>query len=345
MSESTEKQTKASHSANRRDFIKASSAVVAGAAATGVSIARGANAFGSDTIKIGLVGCGGRGSGAAVQAMNTTGGGVKLLAMGDVFGDRLQTSLRICKSRHSEKVDVPKDRQFVGFDAYKAVLDQDIDMVLLATPPGFRPLHFEQAVKAGKHVFMEKPVAVDAPGVRRVLKAGEMAKEKGLAVAVGLQRRHEVAYKETMEQLHNGAVGDIILGRAYWNGQGVWTRNRQPDHTELEYQMRNWYYFNWLCGDHIDEQHIHNLDVMNWLFSGYPVSANGMGGRQVRTSNRHGPDFRSPLCGVHLRQRRQDVQPMPSHSRAAGTLCPSTATAPTASPTFPAPRSTEKTAR
>ena len=290
MSDAPEKSTDQKSSTSRRDFIKTSSAIVAGAAATTgtVSIARGANAYGSDTIKIGLVGCGGRGTGAAIQAMNTTGGGVKLMAMADAFGDRLTTSLRSCKGKHADSVDVPKDRQFTGFDGYTAVLDQDIDMVLLATPPGFRPLHFEAAINAGKHVFMEKPVAVDAPGVRRVLKAGELAKEKQLAVAVGLQRRHEIAYRETMSQLHDGAVGDILLGRAYWNGRGVWTRLRQPDQTELEYQMRNWYYFNWLCGDHIDEQHIHNLDVMNWLFQGYPVSANGMGGRQVRTSNLHG---------------------------------------------------------
>ena len=164
-------------------------------------------------------------------------------------------------------------------------------MVILATPPGFRPLHFEAAVKAGKHVFMEKPVAVDAPGVRRVLEAGKVATKKGLAVGVGLQRRHEVAYKETISRLHDGAIGDIVLARAYWNGGGVWVRPRQEKQTELEYQMRNWYYFNWLCGDHIDEQHIHNLDVINWLMNDFPVSAQGQGGREVRTGLDHGQIF------------------------------------------------------
>lgn len=275
---------------NRRTFIKASSALMAtGATMVGtLPLARAAHAYGSDTIKIGLVGCGGRGTGAAAQAMNTKGGEVKLVAMADAFGDRVQAAYRTIKGEHGDKVDVPKDRQFVGPTAFQDVLASDIDMVLLATPPGFRPLHFEAAVNAGKHVFMEKPVAVDAPGVRRVLAATEVAKQKSLAVAVGLQRRHEVAYMETIQKLQDGAIGDILLARAYWNGAGVWVRPRQPNQTELEYQLRNWYYFNWLCGDHIDEQHIHNLDVINWLFNGYPVSANGMGGRQVRTGVDHG---------------------------------------------------------
>ena len=277
---------------SRRDFIKRSSLLVAGGAVAGrLSIARAAHAYGSDTIKIGLVGCGGRGTGAAVQAMNTTGGEVRLVAMADAFADQVQKAYRGVKGQHGDKVDVPKDRQFSGFDAYKYVLEADIDMVILATPPGFRPQHFEEAVKAGKHVFMEKPVAVDAPGVRRVLAANEEAKKKGLAVAVGLQRHHEDAYKETIARLQDGAIGDIILTRAYWNGAGVWTRGREPQQTELEYQMRNWYYFNWLCGDHIVEQHIHNLDVINWLKNGYPVSAQGQGGREVRTGADTGQIF------------------------------------------------------
>jgi myo-inositol 2-dehydrogenase/D-chiro-inositol 1-dehydrogenase len=273
----------------RRDFIKkGSSLLVAGGVAAGsLSIARGAHSFGSDTIKIGLVGCGGRGTGASVQALNTTGGEVKIVAMGDVFADRLQGAIRSIKGKHPSKFDVPKDRQFVGFDAYKNVLATDIDLVILATPPGFRPLHFETAVKAGKHVFMEKPVATDAPGIRRVLAANEEAKKRGLAVAVGLQRHHETRYEETIKRLHDGAIGDIILARAYWNGRTPWFKTRQSGQTELEYQMRNWYYFNWICGDHIVEQHIHNLDVINWVMQGYPVEANGMGGCEVRK----GPDY------------------------------------------------------
>lgn len=164
-------------------------------------------------------------------------------------------------------------------------------MVILTTPPGFRPLHFEQAIAAQKHVFMEKPVAVDGPGVRRVLAAGQLAKSKGLAVAVGLQRHHEPRYIETVRRLHDGSIGEILALRVYWKSDGVWTRNRKPGQTEMEYQLNNWYYFNWLCGDHIVEQHIHNLDVGNWVKGSYPISAVGFGGRQVRKGQDHGQIF------------------------------------------------------
>ncbi len=171
------------------------------------------------------------------------------------------------------------------------MLQTDADFVILATPPGFRPQQFEAAVEAGKHVFMEKPVATDAPGVRRVLAANKIAKEKGLAVQVGLQRHHEFRYKECIERLQNGAIGELLFARAYWNGGGVWVRPRTAEQTELEYQMRNWYYFTWLCGDHIDEQHIHNLDVINWLAQAHPVEAQGQGGREVRDGQDHGQIF------------------------------------------------------
>jgi len=278
---------------SRRDFIKKSSTllVAGGVVAGSLSVASAANSIGSDTIKIGLIGCGGRGTGAATQALNTTGGGVKLVAMGDVFGDRMEAAYRGIKGKHGDKVDAPKNRRFVGFDAYQKVLAEDIDLVILTTPPGFRPFHFEAAVEAGKHIFMEKPLGVDAPGIRRVLKANETAKKKGLAVAVGLQRHHEALYKETIAELQAGKIGDINLMRAYWNSSGVWVRGRQKQQTELEYQMRNWYYFNWLCGDHITEQHIHNLDVINWLKKGFPVSAQGQGGREVRNKIDHGQIF------------------------------------------------------
>jgi len=277
---------------SRRDFMKKSSSIlVAGGAIAGsLSLAQSAHAFGSDVIKIGLVGCGGRGTGAAVQAMNTEGD-TKLVAVADVFEDSIARSMRSLTSHHGSKVDVPKERQFVGFDGYKKVLESDIDLVILATSPGFRPLHFEAAVNANKHIFMEKPVATDAPGVRRVLAANKIAKEKNLAVAVGLQRHHEKAYIETIDRLKNDAIGDVIFARAYWNSGGVWTRGRSESQTELEYQMRNWYYFNWLCGDHIVEQHIHNLDVINWLMDGPPVKGQGQGGRQVRKGADHGEIF------------------------------------------------------
>ena len=281
----------------RREFLNNGSKIAVAGAAMGsiiapkLSIARSAHAFGTDTIRIGLVGCGGRGTGASIQAMNTTSGNVELVAMGDAFQNRLDGSLKTCQNNHKDKVRVPKERQFVGFDAYKNVLASDIDMVILATPPGFRPLHLEAAINAGKNVFMEKPVAVDAPGVRRVLRAGKLAEQKGLAIAVGLQRRHERAYRETISELQNGIIGDLIHTRVYWDGGGVWTRPRTEGETELQYQMKNWYYFNWLCGDHIVEQHIHNLDVANWLMDDYPVTAQGMGGREVRTGKDTGQIF------------------------------------------------------
>lgn len=288
---------KSKSESTRREFLNDGSKIVVAGAAMGsiitpkLSLARSAHAFGSDTIRVGLVGCGGRGSGAANNAMNTKSGNVELVALGDVFQNRLDQTLKGCSREHEGKVIVPKDQQFVGFDAFKGVLASDIDMVILATPPGFRPLHFEAAVNAGKNVFMEKPVAVDAPGVRRVLRAGKLAEQKGLAVAVGLQRRHERAYRETIGELQNGIIGDLIHTRVYWNGGGVWTRPREAGETELQYQMKNWYYFNWLCGDHIVEQHIHNLDVANWLMEDYPDTAQGMGGREVRVGKDTGQIF------------------------------------------------------
>jgi myo-inositol 2-dehydrogenase/D-chiro-inositol 1-dehydrogenase len=258
---------------HRRDFLRTSTAVAAG----------------DDVLRIGLVGCGGRGTGAASQALHTEGP-VKLVAVADAFQDRLDGCLQELSrdGSISDRLDVPAERQFTGFDGYQKVLDSGIDLVILATPPGFRPIHFAAAVAAGKHVFMEKPVAVDAPGVRAVLEATRLAKEKNLAVGVGLQRHHQNSYLETIKAIQDGMIGDIIAARAYWNGSGVWVRPRQPGQTEMEYQMRNWYYFNWLCGDHIVEQHIHNLDVINWVKGGPPIAAQGMGGREVRKGEDYG---------------------------------------------------------
>lgn len=288
MSEKKKKST----GSDRRSFLRNSGMLIAGGtvAASNLSIARGAHAFGSDTIKVGLIGCGGRGTGAATQALDTSGD-VKLVAMADTFENRMQAAIRSIKGKHPDRFAVDEDSKFVGLEGYKGVIASDCDLVILATPPGFRPLHFEAAVEAGKHVFMEKPVATDAPGVRRVLAANEKAKEKGLAVQVGLQRHHQSNYRQLMAKIHDGALGDLVMARAYWNGGGVWTRNRQANQTELEYQVFNWYYFNWLCGDHIDEQHIHNLDVINWAMQSYPVEAQGQGGREVRTSNANGQIF------------------------------------------------------
>ncbi|MGI9455765.1 MAG: Gfo/Idh/MocA family protein [Aeoliella sp.] len=282
----------ASTAANRRQFLAEGSLAIAGAAiVTSGSIANAAHPFGDDTIKIGLIGAGGRGTQAAYQALSTEGN-VKLIAVGDAFRDRIDGCLgdRTLQER-GDRIDVPEERKFAGFDAYQKVIDSGVDLVILTTPPGFRPIHFEAAVIAGKHVFMEKPVAVDAPGIRRVLAAAEVAKAKELGVGVGLQRRHDASYIETVKQIQEGALGDIGLTRVYWNGGGVWTKPRTPEQSEMEYQMRNWYYFNWLCGDHICEQHIHNIDVSNWLKKMTPTKAEGMGGREVRKGKDHGQIF------------------------------------------------------
>lgn len=292
MTEEKDKTTGSQPESSRRTFLKASSGVLAAGAVAAPALSLATpHVAGSDSIRLGLIGCGGRGKGAAVQAMNTTSGEVTLDALGDVFPDRMEDCVETCRNAHKDKVRVTDATRFIGYDAYEKVLASDIDMVILATPPGFRPLHFEAAVKAGKHVFMEKPVAVDGPGVRRVLEANKIAKEKNLAVGVGLQRRHERLYMETIDRLKNGAIGDIVFSRAYWNSGGVWVNPRRDEWTELEYQMRNWYYFNWICGDHIVEQHIHNLDVINWLKDGFPVKAQGMGGREVRDGIDYGQIF------------------------------------------------------
>jgi myo-inositol 2-dehydrogenase/D-chiro-inositol 1-dehydrogenase len=276
----------------RRNFLKTTSTAVGGALLGGLSIERSAYAAGDDTVKIALIGCGGRGSGAANQALSTSGS-VRLVAVADVFKDRMEGSLKSLQAAHKEKVDVPEDRKFIGFDAYKQAIALS-DVAILSTPPGFRPIHFEEAVRQGKNIFMEKPVAVDGPGVRRVLAAAEEAKKKNLKIGVGLQRHHQAGYIETIKRLHDGAIGNIVSMRCYWNGNTPWVKKRAELESaagrrlsEMEYQMRNWYYFVWLCGDHICEQHIHNLDVINWVKNGYPVRANGMGGCEVRK----GPDY------------------------------------------------------
>ena len=279
---------------NRREFLKSSSMAAVGAGVLGsLGSLPGAYAASDDTIKIGLIGCGGRGTGAASQALSTNGN-VKLVAMADAFDWQLHDSYGKIKEAlidRADRVAVPEENKFVGLDAYKKVLAAGVDLVVLATPPGFRPLHFEAAVAAGKHVFMEKPVAVDAPGVRQVLAAAAESKKKNLGVGVGLQRHHEAKYIETIKRLQDGAIGDIHTSRVYWNGGGVWTRDRKSGMSEMEYQVWNWYYFNWLSGDHICEQHIHNLDVINWLKNAYPIRAQGQGGRQVRNGKQWGEIF------------------------------------------------------
>lgn len=271
--------------ASRRDFLKTAAAGTA--LAGGLTLAQSVHAAGSDLIKIALVGCGGRGTGAAVNALSTKAN-VKLVAMADAFRDRLEGSLRGIQGNCPGKVDVPEERRFIGLDAYQKALEAGVDVVLLCGPPGFRPMQFEAAVKAGKHVFMEKPVCTDAPGFRTIVAANQEAKKKHLMVAVGHHLRHEIKHKESIRRIHDGVIGDVKFLRIYFNSSGVWVHGRKPGETEMQYQVRNWYYFTWLSGDHIVEQHVHDIDVANWIMRGHPVQANGMGGRQVRIGKDYG---------------------------------------------------------
>jgi predicted dehydrogenase len=272
---------------DRRTFIQGAGTLAAASLSAAPSLAAAQeSAAGDAELRVALIGCGGRGTGACRQALNT--GNNRLVAMADAFPDRLEESLSNISAAHPEAVDVPEERKFVGFDAFKKAIDEDVDVVILTTPPGFRPEHFDYAVSKGKHIFMEKPVAVDGPGIRKVMEAAAVAKEKKLCVGVGLQRHHSFKYQDTVRAIEDGAIGKPVALRVYWNSGGVWVKPRKPQWNEMQYQMRNWYYFNWLCGDHIVEQHIHNLDVGNWVMGKTPVRAVGMGGRQVRKGAEHG---------------------------------------------------------
>jgi len=269
-----------SNTPSRRKFIqKSGTAVAAGAALT--SLVPPVHAAGDDVIRVALVGCGSRGRGAISQIFNTKGN-TRLVSMADAFRSSVDSTLGELRKRNRAKVDVPEERIFVGLDAYQKAIDVDCDLVVIATPPGFKPQQYEYAIEKDKHVFMEKPVAVDAPGVRRCLAATEQSKKKNLMVAIGLQRRHEPQYFETVQRIHDGAIGDVIAQRVYWNGGSIWYRDKQPGQSEMEFQVNNWYHFVWVGGDQICEQHIHNLDVGCWVKGEYPVEANGMGGWAMR---------------------------------------------------------------
>jgi myo-inositol 2-dehydrogenase / D-chiro-inositol 1-dehydrogenase len=274
--------------ASRRDFLKASSAAAVAAGTLGV--ARSAHAAGSDTIKIALVGCGGRGTGAAAQALNTKAN-VRLVALADAFRNRLDTSYQTLATQHAARMDVPEERKFVGLDAYQKAIDCGADVVFLCTPPGFRPVQFAAAVAAGKHVFMEKPLATDGPGIRQIIATNKVAKQKGLAAAVGFHLRHETKHREVVRRIHDGQIGKVDLLRAYFDMGQLWFRLRQAGDTEMRHQVRNWYHFTWIGGDHIVEQHVHDLDVCNWIRDAHPVEAQGMGGRQVRIGPKYGEIF------------------------------------------------------
>jgi len=273
----------------RRQFLKSSSAAAAGAAVSSLAIQRASYAASGDTIRIGLIGCGGRGTGAAKQALRADKN-IKLVAMADAFSDKITLTHKSLSAIGDikEKIEVPADKRFVGFDAYKKVTDA-VDVVLLTTPPQFRPMHIKYAIDTGRHVFAEKPVAVDAPGVRSVLETCQKAKTKGLSVVSGLCLRYYNCFEETIKRIHDGAIGDVMTLQANDYRGAIWNRTREDlkkllgrEPTEMEYQMRNWYHFTWLSGDFNVEQHVHFLDVCAWAKGGYPEDVVCMGGRMTR---------------------------------------------------------------
>ncbi len=279
---------------DRRDFV-----VSAAAAAGALSLPRRAFGIGipdADPIRIGVIGCGGRGTGAVRDAL-TASENVTLVAMGDLFPDRLASARAQFEKLATEtpdfakKMKVTTEKTFTGVDAYKQVLATDVDLVILATPPAFRPLHLEAAIAANKHVFMEKPVCVDVAGALSVFKSSDAAAAKHLAIVSGTQRRHDPMYVETIKRIHDGAIGDVIAAQVYWNQGSLWNFARKPEWSDTEWQLRNWLYFTWASGDHIVEQHVHNLDVANWVLDAHPIKATGLGGRQTRTGAEYGHIF------------------------------------------------------
>lgn len=310
-------------SLSRRDFLVGSAATVAA-----MSFPSGVFAQGSSQIKVGVIGCGGRGTGAAIDAANADPN-VVIWAMGDLFEDRLNSSRNTIKDHlkgravlaqdeperrtwslgafdeplhgpraalsvgtaNHDRYAVADERAFVGWDAYKRVLETDCDYVILATPPGFRPIHLRAAVEANKNIFTEKPVATDAPGIRSVLETYALSQSKGLQIAAGTQRRHDPAYRECIKRIHDGQMGDVVASYAYWNQGGLWSVKQTPQMSDMEWQVRNWLYFTWISGDIIVEQHIHNIDVCMWAHNAHPVKAICLAGREVRKDPIYGHIF------------------------------------------------------
>jgi predicted dehydrogenase len=266
------------------------------------------------TLKVGLVGCGGRGTGAVDNVLQAAPN-VQVTALADMFPDRIER----CRKASAEKegFKVQDDHVFTGHDAYKRLLGTSIDYVMLCQPPGFRPMHFKAAIEAGKHVFFEKPVAVDPVGCRTVIEAGELAKEKKLGVIPGTQSRHTAAMIETVKRIHDGQIGKVVAGFIYFNTGYLWSYERKPEWSDVEWQVRNWYYFDWLSGDHIVEQHVHQIDAMDWVMKGHPDHAVAVGGRQVRTEplwgniyDHFGVDYVYP-DGVHVFSQCRQWQGVP----------------------------------
>ena len=299
----------------RREFVQTSAAI-----AVPLVIPSWAYAYGKEAaIKVGLIGCGGRGTGAIVQSLRSSPD-MELVALADLMPERVERA----KTQIGEQIKndpalaarykVTPEKTFTGFDAYRKLLATDVQVVVLATPPGFRPLHLRAAVEAGKHIFAEKPVAVDAAGVRHVLATYDMAVAKGLGIGVGTQRRHHPGYIEAMNRVHSGAIGDVLNGQVYWNQGGLWSVEKTPAMSDSEWQIRNWLYFTWLSGDHIVEQHVHNIDVANWAMRSTPIRAIGVGGRASRVHPVYGHiydhfavDFEYPN-GVHIMSMARQIQ-------------------------------------
>jgi len=296
----SEKSDNTSNEVTRRDFIKTS--VQVGAAAMLVS-SNMVHAAGSDKIRVGLIGCGGRGTGAGIIHCAQSAKGIELVAMGDLFQDhinaapeRIKENLQKNELPVKEIYKVTPETTFVGFDAYQKVIASDVDMVILTTPPNFRPEHLRTAVEAGKHVFIEKPVAVDPVGVRSIIESAKLAEQKGLTLIAGTQMRRMESYRETIKRIHDGAIGEITGGQVVRSGSGMrdWRieeKQRASDWTDMEYHIRRWLFWTWLSGDFIVEMHVHNLDIMNWILNSHPVQCMGVGGRQVRTEPEYGNVF------------------------------------------------------
>lgn len=273
---------------DRRKFLRSSGAVIVGGSMINMGFRESTYSQGASVLKVGLIGCGGRGTGAAAQALNADPN-VILTAMGDVFEDRLEESHKALMDEVPQKMKVDKAGKFVGFDAYRKVIDSGVDVVLLATPPAFRPHHLSAAIDAGKHVFCEKPVAVDAPGIRKVLDAAKKAKDKKLSLVSGFTFRYDYSKRALFERVLKGDIGNIVSISSTRNGGELWYNPRQPSWTDMEYQMRNWYYQNWLSGDYLVEMIVHSLDLMMWAMGDKtPLKATGTGGRQVRVDPKFG---------------------------------------------------------
>jgi len=281
---------KTTQNQSRRKFIENTGKLAIAAPLVNLAFAPGTSSS-AGTIKVGLIGCGGRGTGAAVQALKADPQ-AQLVAMADVFEDRLQTSYENLLKESGKQVKVKKKHRFLGFDAYKELIAADVDVVLLATPPAFRPDHLKLAVEQGKHVFTEKPMAVDAPGLRKVIEASKAAKAKGLSLVSGFCWRYDLPKRAIFSKIAEGAIGEVRAVYNTYNSGALWEKARQPEWSDFENQMRNWVYYNWLSGDHIAEQAVHSLDMMSWAFGdAQPLNVSGTGGRQSRTEARYGNVF------------------------------------------------------